>query len=176
MSATKKPRGDSKLKTLPAERQSAIAEYALGCTLAETVKWLKDDGLQTSAAALSEFLSWYGLQRRLERNNSTVDSLLEDLKRERPEITPEQLDVAGQMFFTKLAIAEEDSLAWKRAQDVKVKMGALDLGRQRFQRETVDLFFKWYADEAVKGIVASPASVAEKTDRLGRKLFGELWK
>ena len=107
-----KPRSDSKLKTLPEDRQVVIAEYARGHSLEETVKWLSDDGLKTSAAALSEFLSWFQLRSQLQRNESTVESLLKNLQQTRPAWTPDQIDKAGQDFFSALAIEQQDSLTW----------------------------------------------------------------
>lgn len=119
MSTNKKPRGDSTLKTLSEERQAAIAQHLAGNTLAETRKWLADDGIKTSDRALSEFFSWWQLRSQLQRNESTVLNLLENLKQAEPGISAERLDLAGQMFFTALSIEQKDSLGWKRAQDVK---------------------------------------------------------
>src|SRR5688572_435974 len=132
MSATKKPRADSELKTLTPERQAAIADYLRDHTLPETRKWLAEDGLKTSESSLSRFLSWYALQQQLSNNASTVEQLLANLKMVKPDISPAEMDTAGQMFFTALAIEQRDSLAWKRAQDAKAKLGTLELLRQRF--------------------------------------------
>jgi hypothetical protein len=114
-----KPRSDSTLKTLPAERQDAIAEYLSAHSLLETVAWLKADGIKTSRSALSEFGSWYALRQQLNQNQSTVETLLEELKRGNPGMTPEQLEQAGQLFFTTLAIEQRDSLTWSRVQKDK---------------------------------------------------------
>jgi len=109
MSTTRKPRGDSVLKTLPSARQDVIAEHAQSHKLAETAAWLKADGLKVSANQVSQFLSWYVLRQQLRQNESTVQELLADLKLEQPDITPEQLDSAGQMFFTALSIEQKDA-------------------------------------------------------------------
>ncbi len=173
MSASKKPRGDSKLKTLPAERQGAIHEHALGHTLAETVAWLREDGLGTSPAALSEFLSWYGLQRQLSRNESTVETLLQGLQATRPDWTPEQIQRAGQSFFSALALEQQDPKAWALTQQLGLKKEQLMLDRKRFERESCELFLRWVEDRRAQEIAGSSGSNAEKIERLGQLMFGE---
>ena len=176
MSEIKKPRADSVLKTLPPERQATIAEYLREHTLTDTRKWLAADGLKTSEAALSGFLSWYSLQQQLVNNETTVAQVLEDLKRNDPTMSEGQLAQAGQMFFSALAIQQQDSLTWKRIQDAKLKLGVLELNRQKFQRDTVELFLKWNADKTAKEIASSNSTHADKIEQLGQAMFGEDWK
>lgn len=171
----RKPRADSKLKTLPEERQGQIAEFARDHSLAETVLWLREDGVQSSAAALSEFLSWYLLRDQLRKNESTVETVLEQLRGARPDLTESDLFSAGQSFFSALAIEQRDALSWKRVQDVKVKTEALKLLEKKFQRETCELFLTWSADKRAREVAASGASSAEKIERLGELMFGEDW-
>ena len=61
-------------------------------------------------------------------------------------------------------------------QELAVKKEALGLERQKFQRTTVELFLKWYVDEEAKKIVTLNVPNQEKTERLGQRMFGELWK
>lgn len=128
---SRKARSDSPLKTLPAQRQEAIADYARDHSLEEAVAWLRADGLKTSRSAVSEFLSWHGLRSQLNRNESTVEQMLAQLKSTAPELTSEDLDRAGQMFFTALAIEQRDSMAWKRAQDIRVKDRLISVAERR---------------------------------------------
>ncbi len=58
MSAPKKPRADSVLKTLPPDRQAAIIEHLRTNKLADTVAWLLAEGIKTSVTAPSLFPSW----------------------------------------------------------------------------------------------------------------------
>lgn len=167
---------DAKLKTLPEERQATIIDFMRTHKEAETLSWLREDGVSTSGGALSAFWSWYHLQLRLQKNEQTVSQVLQDLKSNNSSLSPEELEKAGQRFFEALAIAEEDSLTWKRVQDSKLKLGVLELSRQKFQRDTVKLFIQWYQDEEAKKIASSNVSTEEKTNRLGQRLFGDLWK
>lgn len=173
----RRPRADSKLKTLPPERQAQIAEYAAAPhTLAQTVAWLKADGLQTSQAALSGFLSWYSLKEQLARNESTVETMLEQLKHSNPELTEAQLFAAGQNYFSMLAIEQRDAKSWKRTQDLRIKAEALKLEEAKFQRETCELFLKWFEDKRAREVAASGASHSEKIAALGQLVFGESWE
>lgn len=55
--------------------------------------------------------------------------------------------------------------------------GALELERARFQRQTVEMFIEWAADERAREIAASEGlSAATKTETLGPLLFGDLWR
>lgn len=175
MSTTKKPRADSVLKTLPEDRQAAIVDYARDHSLPETVAWLRADGLRTSATALSLFLSWFGLQQQLRRNESTVEVLLQKAMTTRPDWTPEQIQQTGQAFFSALALEQQDSKIWYLTQQVGLKKEQLNLDRQKFQRETVELFLKWRQDKQAEVIASSNAPHAEKIESIGKQMFGELW-
>ena len=122
------------LKTLPAERQATIAEHAGAHKLAETVAWLKEDGLKVSANQVSQFLSWYSLRQQLRQNASTVEALLEDLKQEQPDITPEQLDAAGQMFFTALSLEQKDTAAFVSVRSSRAK-AILELEKLKLRQQ-----------------------------------------
>lgn len=170
----RKPRPDSRLKTLPEERQEQIAEFAKTHSLLEVVAWLKEDGLVTSQAALSGFLSWYALRDQLKRNESTVESVLEQLKKTNPEMTETQLFAAGQSFFSALAIETQDAKTWKRTQDLRIKQEVLKLEEQKFQRETCELFLKWWADQQARDVVESKATNSEKIERLRQLMFSDV--
>ena len=135
MSTTRKPRGDSVLKTLPSARQEAIAEHAQSHKLAETAAWLKADGLKVSANQVSQFLSWYGLRQQLRQNESTVQELLADLQAEQPDITPEQLDSAGQMFFTALSIEQKDASSFVNVRSSRSR-AILELEKLSLRKQT----------------------------------------
>lgn len=131
MSTPKKPRSDSPLKTLPAARQDAIADYARDHSLVETVAWLKADGLQTSKSAVSDFLSWRALQIQLRQNSNTVETLLAELSATNPDWTPDQIQQAGQAFFTALALEKQDPRQWFLNQQLALKREQLNLDSRK---------------------------------------------
>jgi hypothetical protein len=90
-----KPRSDSKLKLLPEEMQEAIMawvrtpkseEHAGG--LAYAREQLAADGIAVSMRALSEFVSWWELQRRFASASSRAQQIEELLLRKRPDMSP----------------------------------------------------------------------------------------
>jgi hypothetical protein len=52
----------------------------------------------------------------------------------------------------------------------------LALARQKFQRETCELFLRWRSDERTRAIADGPGSNDEKVEQLGRAMFGDLWQ
>ncbi|HWD20502.1 MAG TPA: hypothetical protein VHB20_14615 [Verrucomicrobiae bacterium] len=174
-----KPRSDSKLKNLPPERQAAIAAR-LGAggpdsSLQAVCNWLREDGVETSTGALSQFYSWWQLRRQCEQNEAAVEGLLESVKELGITATSEQLQALGQAFFTKKAIEQQDSKQWFNAQRLALKKEELLIDRQKFQRETCQLFLEWAEDQRARDIAAGAASNSEKIAKLGELMFGEDW-
>lgn len=57
-----------------------------------------------------------------------------------------------------------------------LKSQQLDLNRQKYQRQTCDLFLKWFKDKSVNSIINNKSTNNDaKTEALGRHLFGEYW-
>ncbi len=56
-----------------------------------------------------------------------------------------------------------------------IQQEALALHRAKYQRQTCELFLKWYADQRVREIAESPDDTDAKTEILGRLMFGEVW-
>lgn len=130
---SRKPRSDAVLKTLPPKRQQQIVDYALGHSLADTVEWLRADGLKTSNAALSEFCSWYQLRQRLDQMGSTVETLVENLRRRQPGLSPEELFGIGQTLFGALAIQSHDPKTWLGTQRLALKQREIQLDERRIR-------------------------------------------
>lgn len=61
-----------------------------------------------------------------------------------------------------------------RSQDLD--QASLDLQRKRFQRETCELFVKWFEDKRAQEIAgAKDLSADERTQQLGQLIFKEDW-
>jgi len=129
----RKPNSNAVLKTLPDERQVAIAQYARDHSLDQTVAWLQADGIKTSSGPLSNFLSWYGLQQQLTRNASTVETLLVEYRRRNPQATPQELQEVGQLFFNAMALEQQDPKQWFFAQQLALKKQVLEFEQAKFQ-------------------------------------------
>lgn len=108
----RKPRGDSTLKILPEERQREIVEHAAGHTLAETRVWLAADGIETSSAALSGFLSWWHLRHQFKSWEADAVTMIDLLRQKRPDLPEGDLQGYANEFFQLKAIKENDSETW----------------------------------------------------------------
>jgi hypothetical protein len=193
----RKIRQDARLKQLPLERQAQVMEYLdgpPGHSYADTLTWLREDGFDTSVGALSEFRSWYRLQQQFTQDASTVESLVEQLKRDMPNLTEEQLDDLGQRTFSLLAIREQDLGGFVRVRSARMKgeierakiqlretaekrlQEGLKLQQEKFRRETCEMFLKWAEDGRARDIANAPVSNSEKIERLGALMFGDSWQ
>ena len=50
------------------------------------------------------------------------------------------------------------------------------LARDKFQRETAELFLKWHADQRAREVADSGQSNSQKIEKLGELMFGQLWQ
>jgi hypothetical protein len=172
---SRKTRSDSVLGSLPPARQEAIAAYALEHSLAETLAWLRSDGVQSSQAALSVWLSSWRLEQQMRSNEAAVQTLLDRFKLSKPEASPQEIQDVGQAFFNALAIQQQDPKVWAMTQNLQLKRDELELSRDKFQRDTCELFLKWTSDKRAAEIAASNLSHSDKIEALGQAMFGEDW-
>jgi hypothetical protein len=78
------------------------------------------------------------------------------------------------LTLLRLGDAEKEKIEIRR-QTLKQRGEVIDLMRKKFQRQTAELFLKWYDDKKVKETVESRGSNAEKIEELGKHIFGEDW-
>lgn len=133
MDKDRKPRSDSVLKNLPKEKQEDIIDYLREHSITETLAWLKGDNITTSRNPLSEFGRWFTREAQLDRNEASARQVVERYKRENPEAAQAELDVVGQLFFSQLAIDEQNNLDFKRIQDVRLRRLGLGLATRKQQ-------------------------------------------
>lgn len=94
--------------------------------------------------------------------------ILEVLEALGPESTPESL--AGIIkSVALLRSGDQDQLR------IAQKREELSLARQKFQRETCELFLQWSADQAAMDAARSDGTNTEKIEKLGRLMFGDTW-
>jgi hypothetical protein len=114
-----KPRSDAKLKTLPDERQKEIYDRLRRGGVRQVRAWLSDQGFSISIRALSEFYAWFEMRKRFEQDERSVNRVIEELKRETPNLTQQQLDSLAQRMFTMLTIRDGDIKSWLGIQRAK---------------------------------------------------------
>lgn len=104
---------------MPEGRQADIFRYLQEHSIRDTVAWLARNGVETSRSALSEFFTWYDLNRQFRQNEETTKQVVDELKREVPNISDEQLDALAQRTFTLMCIRDEDAKTFLGLQRVK---------------------------------------------------------
>lgn len=165
---TEKPRSDAKLKTLPEDRQSDIAQYTLDHSLAETTQWLEASGIDISTCALSRFLAWHRLKQQMSKNELVVSELLKTLADQNPNLTAERVAELGQIFFASLALEKQDPKAWYLAQQISMRKAQLHLAYQKFNEEIQA------RKEAIQKQLAEAKSSGGLTDETIGKIEREL--
>jgi len=163
----KKPRADSHLKTLPPERQRTIIDALQTRKLAEVRADLRQDGIETSSAALSEFWAWWHLREQFQDAESSVQTLCKLLKDQRPDMPEEQLADYGQQVFSLLALKQQEPKEWARIQKLRLLRQTLAIE----QRKVTLLEQKAEQADQAEEIVSGPLSPEEKLRKM-REVFG----
>lgn len=173
--ASRKPRGDAKLKTLPFDQQEALWEFLRDHTLAEAVDHARKElQVRTSIGAMSIFHTWYGVQRKLRQRAAKVEAMLEAKKRLFPDMSDGELFAEGQRYFSEAALAEDDPETWRRIKLVDLNRADQALAREKFERETCELFLKWSRDKRAADLAArTDATHEEKIEALKQMFFEE---
>jgi hypothetical protein len=193
-----KPRSDSPLKNLSEERQEQIIEW---CNTPKTSDedgnvtciggykfaraQLASDGLKVSERALSEFYSWWNLRRDFEQADEQTNDILELIKKLDPSITAEKLETAGQLIFTKNALAMRDAKEFREMEYLKLAKASaktkgrqeeekLQLAKDKFAVTTCETFLRWFADKKARAIAEAPISNSEKIDQLRQEYFKDV--
>lgn len=152
---------------------------------AEAKKWLEGYGIKISKTHLSGFYN--SMDMRLRFASLQAAQSAETARAELPaDIEQATKDRIAQTMFEMsfLNLGESQKLQLIALQQNKegmqgnfaLKKAKLDLDRIKVQRQVVKNFLDWYADEEAKKIASSNLPTAEKTERLGQRLFGELWQ
>lgn len=134
-----KPRSDSKLKTLPEERQEQIVAWARTQKtedhpggLAYAREQLAADGLKVSMSTLSEFVSWYALQQRFAKAASRANQVADLLQQRNPDMEPEHVRKLAQSIFTLEALDSGDADTFVSLEHLKLSQ---DSARTKFSLE-----------------------------------------
>ncbi len=105
----RKPRSDSKLKTLPAATREKIAAWCAAGSLAEArERCRKELGVSTSEQRLSEFCKWQARADELRTGNELAMQALEWWKQNRPDAGADELRAAQFFALSMKATAGDD--------------------------------------------------------------------
>ena len=148
-------------------------------------KWLAGYNIKVSINALQGFYN--SLDMRLRFASLQAAQSAETAKAELPaDIEQATKDRIAQhkfeLAFMNLGEAQKLQLIQLQQNEegmkgnFALKKAKLDLDREKFNRDSIALFIKWAQDKEALQLAASNVPTAEKTERLGQRLFGELWK
>lgn len=167
----KKPRADSILKTLPAERQADIAAYAVDHSLAATRDWLRADGVKCSSTSLSDWLSWYRLQAVFTRAQSSAEEFKGWLGKGFPELSEADLDQRAALMFQFEAVKQGDPETYLAFATARTKAKQKDRELALSERRVSLLEQKAAQADAARVVAASNATPEEKAQKM-RAIFG----
>ena len=184
----RKPRSDATLRNLPEDHYESLIDWLLAGTPYRVVKKRLADEfkVKTSQAALSGF--WESecsaaLLARRRKAVSVADEVAEAAAAEPGKFDAATIDALKQKAFELAINPNADPRDVKglfmlvlKARDQSISEREIELAEKRFQRDTCELFLKWYADKRAKEIAnAKGIGTNEKVDRLGKLIFGEDW-
>lgn len=171
----KKPRGDSKLKTLPKADQAKLAAWLDQETQSAVVKRVqKELGIATSPAALTDFYQWFHLTAQLQEAASFADQLKADLK-SLPglKLNDDTLSKAAQVAFELQALKTKDSKLFIGLRRVRQNQEQLAFERDRFEFDASRAALA--ALPALRAIASNKAlSDQDKLLAARKRLFGEV--
>jgi hypothetical protein len=196
----RKARGDSRLKTLDAEKQGAIIRMMEGGVIEDVVERVRSEfGVETSKSALSEFWGWFWMGRQLEEAGTLAEEVRQSLS-EMPELrlkSDEVMRAAQAVFELRAVKAGDDKLflgllsARQRDEDLRRRQAEMELAerrvevaeesvrleRERMQRQVCEEFLRWRADARALEIAdRSGVENSERIAQLGQLMFGEAWE
>ena len=171
-----KQRGDSKLKTLPPDKQKQLYqwiwegsyEYAL-----ELVK--KEFGVDTNPNSLSEFFHWYSLGRKMDRADAYAEALAKKLGAlQHLKLDGENLSLTAQSLF-ELQVTEENDpetfVALRKLRQNDRKLAQNDTRIAQLERKIVLLERQAEMLNKAKSVSSSTLSAEEKAAKI-KEIFG----
>jgi hypothetical protein len=171
----KKPRSDSKLKTLPKAAQAKIAAWLDADSQDDVIARIrKDYGVSTSPAALSDFYQWFHLTAQLQEAASFADQLKRDLATiPGLKLDSDQLAKAAQVAFELQALKTKDAKLFIGLRHIRQNQEQLSFERQRFEFDAAKAAL---AQLAALRAIASDKALSDQDKLLAarKRLFGEV--
>ncbi|MGO8675115.1 MAG: hypothetical protein ACLQVX_04500 [Limisphaerales bacterium] len=133
----RKPRGDCPLNRLSAERQDAVIEFAAAHTLKETIAWLLKEEVPVSRSSLSSWLSMQRMRDQMRVNQAATETLIKSVrsasKSKGCKWDEEEVQRAGQAFFSAMAMERQDPRIWNMTQRLALVKEQLALEQSKLK-------------------------------------------
>lgn len=171
---TRKPRSDSRLKTLDEETQETLWSHLRDHSIDEALTWLQSRGITTSRGSVSEFYSWFSVRHRLRERATKIQAYLDERKARDPGLSADELFKIGQREFSLAALADEDPETWTRIQTLGIREREAQLAREEFERKYCESWLQHVNDERAREIAAdAQLGHDEKIAALKAHFFGD---
>ena len=170
-------RADAKLKRLPVEVHCEIVERlaAPNTTQLDVLRWLKEKHfVSCSPATFSRSLPFIRQRVKSHGREQIILAKMSERKAKEPALSDEELFAFGQREFAELTIAEEDPKGWALIQKTARDKETSALDRQKFQRETVELYLKWRSDKKSEQLAERNIPNEEKIEALRKYHFEDV--
>jgi len=171
----RKPRSDGWYAGLGLDQLDAAFSWCSDVGYAQARERIKAElSRSPSIAALSNWYQTWPLQRAFQTAGSIAEQIKSAL-RDIPSLNlkPEQVDAMAQVAFKTVALQRMDLGAYAKIKVVEQRDAEQALDRERFQRETCELFIRWQEDQRARDIASSSGSNADKIAKLQALMFPE---
>jgi len=163
--------------SLSAARQRLAEQHQVSVSIGSLSRfWSRREQARMREQLLARVATGAELGRELEAQYARQDAptLLTLVKLARTLVL--QLAVTDTADHRMLRLAKDFLDTALKHADLERRHQELDLSRDKFQRETCELFIKWSADQRAREITESPSSNSDKIESLGAMMFGDLWR
>jgi hypothetical protein len=171
-----KPRGDSKLKTLPKlDQVKVIGWLETGTQKATLQKIAKELGITTSPAALSDFYGWYYVTSQIEEAASLADQLKTDLKAMPGfALDDDKINKAAQAVFEIQALKTKDAKLHIALRRQRSREDTVRLARDQFENAAAENILDRFDQDRLRQIAESTAPRAEKIAAIRREFLRDV--
>ncbi|MGP8200222.1 MAG: hypothetical protein ACLQU4_12050 [Limisphaerales bacterium] len=135
----RKPREGAILKNMAPARQQALWEYMegdkdeKGHSYKECIAWLEQDGIHTNKPRLSLWRDWYYSGLSLQRSAEVALRWVAEDKAAGKITTLEEELEAGQRFFSRLAMLQEDNSGFARIMTATMRKKAVKVTEHKLK-------------------------------------------
>jgi hypothetical protein len=154
-------------------------EYAASHSIADTVAWLKADGLRVSNRMVSEFLSWSQDQQDLDNCGATLETFEEFCRKRNPDWSPEKVRETACAFFIEQSVGRKDAKTFNvianlalRDKEGKTKAKFEERKISVTERKIALLEKKAAAYDQARGVLENKELTEDERKARMRELFG----
>jgi len=122
------------LERLPWRLKERIRRYSETRGLDETVVWLLNEHkIKVSETGLRNWLYTFRVTQQLEKNEAALVCIMRALQASSCGFTAAEVQEAGQIFFSEMALAQGDAKVWSLIQNISLRLDRMKLEQGRLK-------------------------------------------